>query len=128
MSCVLSFYDHWVARYSKKRQVAQYRKYKCRIIDVLLNISPSSDRRKTKHSSLESSHRDASNEMCFVFLRSLDGELAFTAPQFTRTAVRSYKDRDRLRPDRVGPHRTINHPYPVCHWFSIWQQLLPFSV
>ena len=64
-----------MTRYSKKLQVAQYRKYKCRIIDVLLNISPSSDRRKTKYSSLESSHRDASNELCFIFLRSLDGEI-----------------------------------------------------
>src|ERR1051325_7715660 len=111
MSCVSSFWDHLVARYSTKRQVAQYRKYKCRIVDVLLNISPSSDRRKMKHSSLEFSHCNASNELCFVFLRSLDGELTFTVPQFTRTAVLSYKDQDWLRLDCVEPHRTINHPY-----------------
>ena len=42
---------------------------------VSSNISWSSDRRKMKHSSLESPHRDESNSSRFVFLWSLDHEI-----------------------------------------------------
>ena len=38
-------------------------------------ISPSSDRRRIKHSSLESPHRDESNGGKLTLLRSLDGEI-----------------------------------------------------
>ena len=44
-------------------------------LDVLTNISASSDRRKLKHSSFDSSRHDDSNELCFNFLRSLDADI-----------------------------------------------------
>jgi hypothetical protein len=111
MSCVSSFWDHLVARYSTKRQVAQYRKYKCRIIDVSLNISPSSDRRKMKHSSLDSSHRDESNGNNFIFLRSLDGEIWFCCAKDRERPVRPGLFWRPITWDRVGPSRTVDHLY-----------------
>jgi hypothetical protein len=46
---------------------------------ILLNISPPNDRRKMKHSSLDSSWRNESNGGSFVFLGAIDVELYHTS-------------------------------------------------
>src|SRR5581483_1896457 len=61
MICVSFFYNHWMARYSTKRQQFGIYIYDTAPFTVSFNISPFSDRRITKHISLESPHRDESN-------------------------------------------------------------------
>ena len=113
--------------------MAQYRKYNCRIIDVSLNISPSSDPRKMEHSSLESPHRDESNGNNFIFLRPLDGEISFAAPHILKTAVltvfsvRSFTSEDRK--DHESQDRmTIFNAIPSLIKFHPADSNKPFSV
>jgi hypothetical protein len=44
---------------------------KCRTLDILLNISAPNDRKRMKLPPIDSSRWGDSNELCFIFLRSL---------------------------------------------------------
>jgi hypothetical protein len=58
-----SFYDHWIPKYTARRHLAQYRNLKMPIFDILLNIRPSSDRRRTNLPPFDSSWWDGSNKL-----------------------------------------------------------------
>src|SRR5436305_14694013 len=48
---------------------------KCRIVDVLLNISASSDCRRMRPTPLDAARRGGSNEVRCILLQSLDAEI-----------------------------------------------------
>ena len=48
---------------------------KCRIVDVSLNISASSDRGRMKPPPFDAARRGGSNELRYILLRSLDDEI-----------------------------------------------------
>jgi hypothetical protein len=60
---------HWVVRYISNVNV------KCWYIDILLYISLFIAYRNMKLLPFNSSYQDKSNELCFIFLKSLSGEI-----------------------------------------------------
>ena len=74
MMMVSSFYDHWKPRYSPKRQNPEF-VYGTAPLDVSTNISASSGRRKMKLPPFDAAWRGGSNELRYIFLRSLDTEI-----------------------------------------------------
>src|SRR5438034_8349978 len=75
MVVILSFYDHWTARYLTKTSKSAFYIYDTAPFDVLLNISPSNYHRRLYHSSFESSHQGESNGGKFILLQSPDGQI-----------------------------------------------------
>src|SRR6185369_186872 len=75
MSYCASLYDHWMPRYSAKRQTSAFSFYDYAKFYVLPNISASSDRIEMHNSSFESSQCNDSNELLCIPVRSLDTEI-----------------------------------------------------
>src|SRR5690349_10647431 len=75
MSYCASLYDHWMPRYSAKRQTSAFLFYDYAKIYVLPNISASSDRTEMHNSSFESSQCNDSNELLCIHVQSLDAEI-----------------------------------------------------
>ena len=75
MSYCASLYNHWMPRYSAKRQTSAFSFYDYAKFYVLPNISASSDRTEMYNSSFESSHCNDSNELLCIPVRSLGAEI-----------------------------------------------------
>ena len=112
MVVILSFYDHWMARYLTKTSKSAFYIYDTAPFDVLLNISPSNDHRRLYHSSFESSHQDESNGGNFILLQSLDGEI------FSKTSkigIYKYKKCRFLTFRQISGHPVITEGWSYHH-------------
>src|SRR5436305_9170938 len=87
MVVVSSFYDHWMSRYSTNINNLAFNIYVTVPFTVSLNISASSDRRRMRHSSLESPRHAASNGGSFILLRPLDAEIFNETVNFSVTLM-----------------------------------------
>ena len=109
--------------------------YKCRIVDVLTNISASSDCRKLKHSSFDLSCQDDSNELYFIFLWHFFYLSDWTEIQWSIRSILWYNSNrsdlvkfrmdDRYPNDRISEHISssnqleqlkLNQSKPRMNW------------
>ena len=112
MVVIMSFYDHWMARYLTKCQNRHFYIYETAPFDVLLNISPSNDCRRMKLPPFDSSWWDDSNELWYSLLWSLDGEI------FSKTSkigIYKYKKCRFLTFRQISGHPVITEGWSYHH-------------